>query len=111
MIKIIFLDYVPQTALDISDGKEVTINYDLSDSNAKDFSSVIVQAEVDICWRWDNTSSDSIDAKNDPILYKRNQVQFDVPIKLAQKNGDIYLHLKAIGTHRNERIRWSKLRE
>ena len=111
MIKVTFLDYEPQTSLDISNGKEVTIKYDKSDSLNNDFSSVIIQSEVDICWRWDDSSADSIDEVNDPILYKRNLVEMEVPIKLELKSTAIYLHLKAIGVHSDERIRWAKLRE
>jgi len=111
LIKVTFLDYEPQTRLNISDGNEVTINYDKSDSLNNDFSGVSIQAEVDICWRWDENSTDSIDEINDPINYKRNAVIMDVPVKLALKHGDIYLHLKSVGKHKNISVRWYKIRE
>lgn len=104
------LDIEVQTALNISGSAHVTINYNLSDSNNSGFTGVLLQVPCDILWRWDNDSSDTIDLENDHFLYANQVHRIDVPIKLAARSGDIYLHLKQMADKPDETIRWSKIR-
>ena len=104
------LDYEPQTALNISNGLEVTIKYDLSDSLNNDFVGVYLQLPCNTYFRWDNSSTDSIDSKNDLFFYANTFMRNDVPIKLAQEEGSIFLHLKQVKNKSNETIRWVKIR-
>jgi len=104
------LDVESQTALNISNLNEVTINYDITDSNNNAFVGVLLQIPCDVLWKWDNDSSDTIDEKNDLFLYGNQVHRIDVPIKFAAENGDIYLHLRQMTIKSNETIRWVKIR-
>ena len=102
------LDYRPQTRLTISDQAHVTITYDWDEG--ADFIQLMIQSDSDVHYRWDASSSDTISANNDLILFADTLYILSVPIKLAKRTkADIFFHLKQVTTASSKFVRVVKI--
>ena len=104
------LDFQPQTALDISDLAEVTI--ERKNDGTRDFHSPVaylIQSDSQVYYRWDNSSGDTLNTAKDLKISSDTTKLIIVPFNLlmAQSDGaSIYLHFQQVNTAASKEIRY-----
>ena len=104
------LDFQPQTALNISDLAEVTI--ERVNDGSKDFHTpvaYIIQSDSQIYYRWDASSGNTLDTAKDLKLSADDTHTIKVPFNLLlaqDTDASIYLHFQQVNTASNKEIRY-----